>query len=104
MPRCTDDDLDPMLNFILKAPEDEYVAHIDCSDCDTLAALAERVANGAHVADVLPELENYLHYWHDCREEFEALVVVLKAESDGTLNHAIDELLDALKKQNPQTP
>lgn len=98
MPRCNDDELKPILNF-LTAPEDEYVEHIDCSDCDTLASLAERVAKGATVAEVLPELEKHLHYWRDCREEFEALVVVLKAEDDGTLHDAIDKIYDAVTNQ-----
>ncbi|MDX2076454.1 MAG: hypothetical protein SFZ02_08505 [bacterium] len=98
MPRCNKDDLNPMLDF-LTAPEDEYVAHIDCSDCDRLASLAERVAKGASVSDVLPELENYLHYWHDCREEFDALVAVLKAEDDGTMTDALDKLVESVTNQ-----
>lgn len=102
MPRCTDKELKPMLDFLV-APENEYVEHIDCSDCDTLASLAERVAKGATVAEVLPELENYLHYWRDCREEFEALVTLLKAEDDGTLTDALDKLFDAAKNQATDT-
>jgi hypothetical protein len=98
MPKCKDDELQPILDF-LKAPEDEYVAHIDCSDCDTLASLAERVAKGASVSEVLPELENYLHYWHDCREEFDALVAVLKAEDDGTMTAALDKIVEAVNNQ-----
>lgn len=98
MPRCTEDDLKPMLNF-LTAPESEYVERIDCSNCDTLASLAERVAQGIPVAEVLPELEKHLHYWRDCREEFEALVMLLKAEDDGRLHQAIDKLYDAAKNQ-----
>lgn len=102
MPKCNDEELNPMLNF-LTAPEDEYVAHIDCSNCDTLASLAERVAKGASVAEVLPELENYLHYWRDCREEFEALVTVLKAEDDGSLSESLDKIFEAAKNQKSDT-
>jgi len=99
MPKCKKEELNPMLNF-LSAPEDEYVEHIDCSNCDTLASLAERVAKGASVAEVLPELENHLHYWRDCREEFEALVAVLKAEDDGSLSESLDKIFDAVKKSD----
>jgi hypothetical protein len=65
--------------------------------------LAERVAKGASVAEVLPELENYLHYWRDCREEFEALVAVLKAEDDGSLTESLDKIFEAVSNQDNDT-
>lgn len=90
-----DKKIDSLLNFLV-APEDDYVIEMDCSDCDTLAALAEKVAEGTPVADVLPALNEHIQYWKDCREEFHALVTVLRAEDDGTLSGAIDELSAAL--------
>lgn len=94
-------------NFLdfLTAPEDEYVIHIDCSDCDQLASLAEKVAAGTPVAEVLPALSDHIKYWRDCREEFEALVGVLRAEDDGSLSGALDELTAELNKRldNPGT-
>jgi hypothetical protein len=42
--------------------------------------LAERVANGERLEDIMPEFEEHVRCWKDCREEFEALVAILKAE------------------------
>lgn len=87
------DDLKNILDF-LQAPEDEYVIEMDCSSCDTLAALAEKVAAGTPIQEVLPALAEHVQYWRDCREEFEALVAILKAEGDGTLAAALDDITD----------
>lgn len=92
------DQIQNMLDF-LNAPEDEYVISLDCSDCDKLAGLAERVASGQPVEDVLPALSEHLHYWRDCREEFEALVAILKAESNSQIRTALDEISRALTKK-----
>jgi hypothetical protein len=86
-----DEQLKNMLDF-LNAPEDEVVIGMDCSDCDQLAAIAERVAAGTPVAAVLPALNEHLVYWKDCREEFEALVAVLKAENDASVSDALDQI------------
>ncbi|MFW5690976.1 MAG: hypothetical protein ACOCXZ_00635 [Chloroflexota bacterium] len=93
------DELNSILDF-LSAPEEEYVIEMDCSDCDTLAALAEKVAAGVPVAQVLPALNAHLAYWKDCREEFEALVAVLKAEDDGSLSGALDEISEAIRRHD----
>jgi hypothetical protein len=70
-----------ILDFITNAPENEEIIAMDCNDhCEQLAALAERVVNGEALSNVLPELEEHMKYWGDCREEFEALVAVLRAE------------------------
>ncbi len=75
------DRLQALLDFVLNCPENEQIEAMDCNEhCESLAALAERVAAGASLEDVLPELEYHMRYWHDCREEFEALVAVLKME------------------------
>ncbi|TVR19966.1 MAG: hypothetical protein EA396_11510 [Anaerolineaceae bacterium] len=87
----TQDQINNILDF-LNAPEDEYVIAIDCSDCDQLASLAEAVAAGTPVESVLPALSEHLRYWRDCREEFDALVAVLKAESDSQTRAALDEI------------
>lgn len=91
------EELKNILDF-LQAPEDEYVMEIDCSSCDTLAALAEQVASGTPIQEVLPALAEHVQYWRDCREEFEALVAVLKAEDDGTLAAALNEITDVINK------
>lgn len=70
-----------LLNFVENAPANEEIIAMDCNDhCEQLAALAEQVANGTELSEVLPELQEHMKYWGDCREEFIALVSVLKAE------------------------
>ena len=70
-----------LLNFIENAPANDEIIAMDCNDhCEELASLAEQVANGADLDEVLPELKEHMKYWGDCREEFIALVSVLKAE------------------------
>lgn len=95
------DEIKNILDF-LQAPEDDYMMEIDCSNCDTLAALAEKVASGTPLQQVLPALAEHIQYWRDCREEFEALVAVLKAEDDGTLADALNEITDVMNKRDNQ--
>lgn len=74
-------DVTEILDFIEKAPANQDIIDMDCNDhCEQLASLAEQVADGATLQDILPELEEHMRYWGDCREEFMALVSVLKAE------------------------
>lgn len=86
----------------LNAPEHDYVIEMDCSDCDTLASLAEQVAAGKPIEQVLPELKQHISYWKDCREEFEGLVAILKAEDDGTLAESLDEIADIIRNGGKQ--
>ena len=73
--------LDQLLDFIVNAPADDALIKMDCNDCcEKISRLAEQVANGADLNDVLPEMQKFMAYWGDCREEFEALVAVLKQE------------------------
>ena len=54
---------------------------MDCNDCcEKITQLAEQVANGADLNEILPEMKKFMHYWGDCREEFEALVAVIQRE------------------------
>ncbi|HEX2618719.1 MAG TPA: hypothetical protein VHL11_01195 [Phototrophicaceae bacterium] len=86
MSRCDDNNRDDLMKFVLKAPFDEFIISMDCKDgCEQIAHLAELVAAGADIKDVLPELEEHMGYWKDCREEFEALVAIIKAERQGEL-------------------
>jgi len=76
------DQLGKMFDFIVNAPADEEIIAMDCNDnCEQIARLAEQVANGADLNDILPELQKFMNYWGDCREEFEALVAVIRAEN-----------------------
>jgi hypothetical protein len=82
--------LEFLLDFVMNAPEDQNIIAMDCNDhCEEMAQLAEQVADGAELKDVLPELEQHMKFWGDCREEFIALVSVLKAEVAGELD-AVD--------------
>ena len=75
------DQLNQLFDFIINAPEDETLTDMDCNDCcEKIAGLAEQVANGAELSDILPEMQKFMRYWGDCREEFEALVAVLQRE------------------------
>lgn len=75
-----------LLNFIENAPANDKIIAMDCNDhCEQLASLAEQVAQGAELESVLPELKDHMKYWGDCREEFYALVAILKAELEETL-------------------
>jgi len=70
-----------LLNFIENAPANDEIIAMDCNDhCEQLAVLAEQVASGVDLNAILPELKEHMKYWGDCREEFIALVNVLKAE------------------------
>ena len=73
--------LERLFDFIANAPADETLIKMDCNDCcEKIARLAEQVANGADLKDILPEMQRFMRYFGDCREEFEALVTVLRQE------------------------
>ena len=75
------DQLEKLFDFIANAPADETLIKMDCNDCcEQIAQLAEQVANGADLNVILPEMQKFMHYWGDCREEFEALVSVIRQE------------------------
>lgn len=80
---------DPLINllrFILNTHEEQH----ECLDCDTCSQqfdyLAEQVALGADIHDLLPTVEAHLACCADCREEFEALVAIIRAENSGQLS------------------
>jgi len=75
------DQLDKLVDFIANAPADESLIKMDCNDCcEKITLLAEQVANGADLNEIWPEMQKFMHYWGDCREEFEALVAVIRQE------------------------
>lgn len=75
------DQLDKLIDFIANAPADETLIKMDCNDCcEKITQLAEQVANGADLNAIWPEMQKFMHYWGDCREEFEALVAVIRQE------------------------
>jgi len=85
MAKCNEQNAGQMLDFLLNTPCEQEIVDMDCNDyCEQLSELAERVANGADLEEVRPELEKHMRHWKDCREEFEALVAIIKAEQSGT--------------------
>ena len=75
------DQLEKLFDFIANAPADETLIKMDCNDCcEKITQLAEQVANGADLNEIWPEMQKFMRYWGDCREEFEALVAVIKQE------------------------
>ncbi len=75
------DQLEKLFDFIANAPADETLINMDCNDCcEKITQLAEQVANGADLNAIWPEMQKFMRYWGDCREEFEALVAVLQQE------------------------
>jgi hypothetical protein len=102
MPDNQQTKLAEFFKFIENAPADEKIIAMDCNDhCEKLASLAEQVANGAELDEILPELNEHMQYWGDCREEFLALVAVLRAEQDA---HLRDALRDMESTDNPVIP
>lgn len=74
-------DLGKLLDFVVNAPADENLINMDCNDgCEKISRLAEQVASGADLSEILPEMEEFMQCFVCCREEFEALVAVIKRE------------------------
>jgi hypothetical protein len=71
---------DKLLHNLLISHDD----HMDCVSCsEQFDCLAEQVAAGADIGALLPAVEAHLACCPDCREEFEALVCIIRAEDDG---------------------
>ncbi len=94
MPRCDDSNRKKLMDFVLNTPFDEDCIEMDCTEgCEQIASLAERVACGERLDEIMPVLKEHMKYWRDCREEFDALVAVIRAEKSGALAAQLDALL-----------
>lgn len=59
-------------------------AVMDCESCaGHLCNLAELVSAGADLCQLIPAVEAHLKCCPDCREEWNALVCIIRAEKDG---------------------
>jgi hypothetical protein len=77
-----------LIDFICEQSFNEEVIDMDCNECcERLTCIAEKVAAGAKLADIMPSLEEHFHCWPDSREEFDALVSVLRAEQNGIIEN-----------------
>ncbi|MDZ4766242.1 MAG: hypothetical protein SGI73_17010 [Chloroflexota bacterium] len=73
---------DEKLRAIISAIFDTHLdSIIDCDTCSRqFHCLADMVAQGADSASLLPAVEAHLRCCPDCREEFNFLVTMLKAD------------------------
>lgn len=71
-----------LLYFVL----DNHLEDIDCNRCGAqMAYLAEQVAAGADMHILWPAVEAHLQCCAHCSEEFEALLAIIRAETEGQL-------------------
>ena len=76
--------LQPRAVILLKKMLALHESVIDCETCgEKLDCFAELVAAGNDPEKVLPAVQNHLECCRDCREVFEALIAILKAEKNG---------------------
>jgi hypothetical protein len=74
----------PRLVELLQRILDLHDSEFDCDSCgEQLDCLAELVAVGHDPRKLLPAVMAHLECCSDCREEFEALVCILRAERAG---------------------
>jgi len=79
-----DEQLRKLIDHIFVSHQD---SEMDCDSCSCqLECLAEKVAAGASLSDLLPEVEAHIRCCSDCREEWQALLCIVRAERDGTLS------------------
>jgi predicted anti-sigma-YlaC factor YlaD len=72
------DTLKKMMRMVGSTRPDE----IGCDDCFAqLDQFAEQVLAGKNAAEAMPLVQDHLDRCGDCREEFEALLRALRAES-----------------------
>lgn len=74
-----------LIRFIVKAHESHEDA-VDCEICsEKMDCLADQVARGADIQTILPAMERHLECCPDCKEEFDALVAIIRAEYNGVI-------------------
>jgi len=79
-----DEQLRKLIDHIFVSHQD---GEMDCDSCNCqLECLAEKVAGGASLHDLLPAVEAHLRCCVDCREEWQALLCIVRAERDGSLS------------------
>jgi hypothetical protein len=81
--------VDEQLHKLIQAIFDEHQdSEIDCETCSQeLNCLAELVTAGAEVRQLLPAVEAHLRCCGDCREEYQALLCILRAELTGQIEN-----------------
>ena len=75
---------DPRIVRLLQGILALHEAEVDCETCtEQIDCLAELVAVGYDPSKLLPAVQAHLDCCSDCREEFEALVCILRAQQSG---------------------
>lgn len=103
MSRCNDENRKDLMKFLFETPFDEEAINMDCNDgCEQISNLAERVAKGEDLQKLLPEFKAHMDHWKDCREEFTALVAVIRAENTDEDLSELDKLEQELDQHDAQ--
>lgn len=72
----------PVLTKILRAVEVVRPNEIDCEECfEQLDQFAEQVLDGRSAKEAMPLVKDHLERCRCCREEFEALLEILREVS-----------------------
>lgn len=78
--------MDEQLHKLIACIFDQHADNnpIDCETCSIhFHRLAELVAAGASVTELLPEVQQHLDCCLECNEEFQALLSIIVAENSG---------------------
>ncbi len=76
---------DPILTLV-RAIFSVHEGELDCEGCDAeMPRLAELVQAGGDPSLLLPAVHEHLRLCRDCREEFEALLAIVRAEQADSL-------------------
>jgi len=79
--------LHKLIEFIFEEHEDH--SGIDCETCvEQFTHLSELVARGAKLHDLMPAVEQHLACCAECREHYEGLLSIIKAEFNGLLSQS----------------
>jgi hypothetical protein len=83
MAQAATDQLKKLVQSIFDTHADDV---IDCERCnEQLCHLVELVAGGADLCQLIPAVEAHLACCADCKEEWDALLCIIRAEQTGTL-------------------
>ncbi len=84
--REMEEQLSAFFHYLLTEPCENSV-DMDCNDCcEYMSELAEQVAAGRPLRELMPDLAAHLHCYPCVREEFQALTTILQAEQAGALD------------------
>lgn len=84
--RGVDEQLVSFFNYLLTDPCNNSV-DMDCCDCcEYTSMIAEQVAKGRPLRELMPDLAKHMHCYPCVQEEFQALTAILAAEQSGLID------------------